>query len=159
MWQHAARGWWQFWWCAQSIVNGYTVDARKWRGWLPTLVKDFVCKLGVDTKEGIVEPGEEISFFDQIDFVKKFYHLGNRLNASGGSEAAVTARTRIGWIKFRECGELLHGRKFSLKMKGRIYQSCVKTSNVVWERDVVSEGEWDGNFENWKSNDESNVWS
>ena len=39
---------------------------------------------------------------------------------SGGSEAAVTARTRIGWIKFGECGELLYGRKFSLKMKGRI---------------------------------------
>ena len=50
------------------------------------------------------------------------------MNASGGSEAAVTARTRIGWIKFRECGELLHGRKFSLKIKGRIYQSCVESA-------------------------------
>ena len=28
------------------------------------LAKSFVCKLCVDTKEGIVEPGEEISFFD-----------------------------------------------------------------------------------------------
>ena len=52
-----------------------------------------------------MEPGEEISFFDQVDFVKGFYYLGDRLNASGGSEAAVTARTRIGWIKFRKCGE------------------------------------------------------
>ena len=34
--------------------------------------------------------------------MKSFYYLGDRLNASGGSEAAVTARTRIGWIKFRE---------------------------------------------------------
>ena len=64
-----------------------------------------------------MEPGEELSFFDQIDFVKSFCYLGYRLNASGGSEAAVTARTRIKWIKFRECGELLHGRKFSLKLK------------------------------------------
>ena len=39
----------------------------------------------------------------------------------------LTARTRIGWTKFRECGELLYGRKFSLKMKGRIYQSCVRS--------------------------------
>ena len=53
-------------------------------------------------------PGEEISFFDE-----------------DGSEAVVTARTRIGWIKFMECGQLLYGRKFSLKMKGRIYQSCI----------------------------------
>ena len=85
-----------------------------------TLVKGFVCELCVYTKEGIVEPGEKLSIFDQVDFVKSFCYLGNRLNASGGSEAAVTARTRIGWIKFRECGELLYGRKFSLKMKGFI---------------------------------------
>ena len=88
-----------------------------------TLAKGFV-----DTKEGIVEPGEELSFFDQVDFVKSFSYLGDRLNASGGSEAAVTARTKIGWIKFRECGELLYGRKFSLKMKRRIYQSCVRSA-------------------------------
>ena len=77
----------------------------------------FVCKLCVYTKEGIVEPGEEISFFHQVDFVKSFCYLGDRLNASGGSEAAVIVSTRIGWIKFRECGELLYGRKFSLKKK------------------------------------------
>ena len=76
--------------------------------------------------EGIEEPGEEISFFDMVDFVKSFCYLGDRLNASVGSEAAVTARTRIGWIKFRDCGDLLYGRKFLLKMKGRICRSCVK---------------------------------
>ena len=43
-----------------------------------------------------MELGEEISFFDQVDFVKSCCYLGDRLNASGGSEAAVTARTRIG---------------------------------------------------------------
>ena len=90
-----------------------------------TLVKGFVCKLCVNTKEGIVEPEKEILFFDQVDFVKSFSYLGDRLNASGGSEAAVTARTKIGWIKFRECVELPYGIKFLLKIKGRIYQSCV----------------------------------
>ena len=48
------------------------------------------------------------------------------MNASGGSEAAVTARTKIGWIKFRKCGELLYERKFLLKIKGKIDQSCVR---------------------------------
>ena len=62
-----------------------------------------------------MEPGEKISFL-------------TRLNASGGSEAAVTSRTRIGLIKFREYGELLYRRKFSLKMKGTIYQSCVRSA-------------------------------
>ena len=31
--------------------------------------------------------------------------------------STVTARTKIGGIKFRECGELLYGRKLLLKMK------------------------------------------
>ena len=97
------------------------------RVWTSTLAKGFVCKLCVDTKEGIVESSEEISFFDQVDFVKSFYYLEKRLNAGGKSEAAVTAKTRIGWTKFRECEELLYGRKLSLKMKGRIYQSCVRS--------------------------------
>ena len=46
--------------------------------------------------KGIVKPSDEILFFDQVDSVKSFCYLGNRLNASGGSEAAVTAKTRIG---------------------------------------------------------------
>ena len=49
------------------------------------------------------------------------------MNASDGSKAAVTAKSQIGWIKFRECGELLHGRKFSLKIK-RIHQSCIRSA-------------------------------
>ena len=63
---------------------------------ISALAKGFVCKLCVHTKEGIVEPGEEVSFFDQVDFAKSFCYLGDRLNASDGSEAAITARTRIG---------------------------------------------------------------
>ena len=60
-----------------------------------TLAKGFVCEICVYTKKGIEEPGEELSFFDHVDFVKSFCYLGGRLNVSGGSEAAVTARTRI----------------------------------------------------------------
>ena len=106
-----------------------------------TMAKGFVCELCVDTKEGIVEPGEEISFFDQVDFVKSFCYLADRLNASGESEAAVTVRTRIGWIKFRKCGELLYWRKFSLKNERKDLSKLRKISNAVWERDMVSKGE------------------
>ena len=54
-----------------------------------------------------MEPGEELSSFDQVDFVKTFCYLGDRLNDSGESKAAVTARTRVGWTKYRECGEFM----------------------------------------------------
>ena len=93
-----------------------------------TQAKGFVCELCVDTMEGIVKPGEEILFYGQVDFVKSFCYLGDGLNARGGSEATVTAKTKIEWIKFRKCGELLYGRKFLLKTKGKIYQSCVRSA-------------------------------
>ena len=38
----------------------------------------------------------------------------------------MTARARIGWVKFRECGELLDSKRFSLKLKGMVYRSCVR---------------------------------
>ena len=35
--------------------------------------------------------------------MNSIWYLGDRLNVSGGSEAAVTAKTRTGGIKLREC--------------------------------------------------------
>ena len=69
--------------------------------------------------------------------MKSFCYLGDRLNASGGSEVTVTARTRSGWIKFRECEELRTGRKLSLKMKKT---NLLKLCNVtnVWKQHMVS---------------------
>ena len=52
--------------------------------------------------------------------------MGDRLNSGGGCEAAVTVRVRIGWVRFRECGELLLGNRFPLKMKGKVYRCCVR---------------------------------
>jgi len=63
---------------------------------------------------------------DEVMTVGAFCYLGDRMNASGGCEAAVTARTRIGWLKFREYGEILHGKRYLLKLKGKIYRNCVK---------------------------------
>ena len=65
---------------------------------------------------------------DGVETVTKFSYLGNRLNATGECETAVTAKTRIGWMKLRECSEILKGRRFSLKMKGKIYKSCVRSA-------------------------------
>ena len=40
--------------------------------------------------------------------------------------ASVTATTRCWWIKLRECGELLYGRRFPLKLKGAVYRSYIR---------------------------------
>ena len=49
---------------------------------------------------------------DEVETVNEFCYLGDRLNGSGGCEA----RVRIGWVRFRECGELLLGNMFPRKM-------------------------------------------
>ena len=58
--------------------------------------------------------------------MRVFTYLGDRVSADGGSEVAVTARSRFGWIKFRECGEILQGKRFPLKLKGMVYKSYVR---------------------------------
>ena len=40
----------------------------------------------------------------------------------------MTARARIGWLKFKECGELLNSKSFLLKTKGMVYRSCVRSA-------------------------------
>ena len=57
------------------------------------------CKKQVD---GLVEPVEELC--EEVKTVRGFCYFGDRVNAiaSGGCEAAVTARARIGWVKFKE---------------------------------------------------------
>ena len=48
------------------------------------------------------------------------------MSAGGGCEAAVTGRIRCGWVKFRECGELLYGRRYPVKLKAAVYESYVR---------------------------------
>ena len=73
--------------------------------------KIFCNKCGKVTN-GVGKVQQEV-MHDEVETVKRFCYLGNRLNSSGRCEAAVTARTRLEWKKFRECGEILF-RKNSL---------------------------------------------
>ena len=50
------------------------------------------------------------------------------LNATDGCETLVKARTKIDWIKLSKCSEILKGKSFSFKMKGKIYKSCVRSA-------------------------------
>jgi len=50
------------------------------------------------------------------------------LSVDGDADAAVEARIRIGWKKFRQLVPLLTNRIISLIMRGRLYSSCVQSS-------------------------------
>ena len=87
------------------------------------LATHFVCSKCKGIMEGTVDSIEKL--WNEVEAVNGFCYLGDRLNASGGCEAAVTAGVRIGWVRFRECGELLLGNRFPLKMKSKVYRCCV----------------------------------
>ena len=66
--------------------------------------------------------------------VRVFTYTGYRVSAGGGCEAAVTARTRCGWVMPRECGELLHGWRFPLELKGVFVR--VTRPAILYESEV-----------------------
>ena len=85
----------------------------------------FVCSKCKGIMEGTMDSIEKLC--DEVETVNGFCYLEDRLNANGGCEAAVTAKVRIGWVRFRECGELLLGNRFPLKMTGKVYRCCVRS--------------------------------
>ena len=63
---------------------------------------------------------------DEVETVREFTYLGDSVGAGGGCEFVVTARTRNGWIRFREYCELLCGKRFPLKLNEAVYDSYVR---------------------------------
>ena len=89
--------------------------------------KNFVCKKCKSVVKNFKGPADE-KLCDGVETVSKFTYLGDRLNATGGWKAAVTAGSRNARMKFWECSEILKGRRFSSKIKGKIYKSCVTSA-------------------------------
>jgi len=50
------------------------------------------------------------------------------LCVDGDADAAVEARIRIGWNKFRQLVPLLTNKDVSLIMRERLYSSCMRSS-------------------------------
>jgi len=63
-----------------------------------------------------------------LELVDKFCYLGDMLSVDGDADAAVEARIRIGWNKFRQLVPLFTNKDVSLIMRVRLYSSCVQSS-------------------------------
>ena len=66
---------------------------------------------------------QEENLCDKVETVREFTYLGDRVSDVGGCEAA---RARCGWVKSTECGELLYGWGFPLRLKGAVYRSYIR---------------------------------
>ena len=70
----------------------------------------------------------EIGASVKLELLDKFCYHGDILSVDGDADAAVEARIRIGWNKFRQLVPLLTNKDLSLIMRGRLYSSFVRSS-------------------------------
>ena len=92
------------------------------------LVINFRCKTCVNPPEEIRLREKTVTLGgNNFDVVNQFCYLGDMLGAGGGAETSTVARIRSGWKKFRELLPLLTSRVISHKVKGRLYNACVRS--------------------------------
>ena len=87
----------------------------------------FECKrcrglVAVDDQKSVTMAG------DEIEKVEKFSYLGDVLSTDGEVRWAVIGRIRAGWKKFKEVAGVLLLKGLSLKLKGLLYKSCVRSA-------------------------------
>ena len=101
-------------------VHARCMDKKKGSVYLN---KNFVCKKCRSVVKNFKGPDGKLC--GGVETVSKFTYLGDRLNAAtGGCETAVTAISRIGWIKFREYSVFIKDERKGL-------QKLCKISYVV----------------------------
>ena len=95
------------------------------KGQLYKVAGTFRCKTCV--QDQIINDVVVENMSNDIEKVNNFVYLGDCLSSEGGCRKAIVMRVRAGWKKFRDLSGLLCGKKFSLKMKGTVYSTCVRT--------------------------------
>ena len=65
---------------------------------------------------------------DKLEVVASFCYLGDMLTAAGGCELSTTTRVKTTWKKFKELKPVLSSRHLSVKTRGRVYSSCVRSA-------------------------------
>ena len=87
----------------------------------PKVFKNFACR---KYEKNIRETVEQ-ERLDALQTVRECTYLCDRVSAGGGCEAVVTVRTRCWLVMLRECSELVYGKRFSLRLKDKVYKNNV----------------------------------
>jgi len=89
------------------------------------VMRSFICR---GCRNPVISTGHicvDIGARANLEVVDKFCYLGDMLSVD---DAAVEARIRIGWNKFRQLVPLPTNRDISLIRRGRLCSSCVRSS-------------------------------
>jgi len=92
------------------------------------VMKSFICRGCSNPVIGTGRASVDIDASANLELVDKLCYLGDMLSVDGDADAAMEARIRIGWNKFRHLVPLLTNRDISLIRRGKLYGSCVRSS-------------------------------
>jgi len=95
------------------------------KGSMYKVMKSFICR---GCSNSVISTGHtsvDIGTSANLAVEDKFCYLGDMLSVDGDADAALEARIRIGWNKFRQLVPLLSNRDISFIRRGRLYSSCV----------------------------------
>jgi len=100
------------------------------KGSMYKVLKSFICR---GCSNHVISTGHtsvDIGASANLEVEDKFCYLGDMMSVDGDTDAAVEARIRIGWNKFRQSVPLLllTNRDISLIRRGRLYSRCVRSS-------------------------------
>jgi len=93
-------------------------------------MRSFICR---GCSNPVISTGYtsvDIGASANLEVVDKFCYLRDMLSVDGDADAAVEARIRTGWNKFRQLVPLLTNRDISSIRRGRLYSSYVQSSMV-----------------------------
>ena len=114
---------------------------------LASLKTPFVCKACLVGKR-VNEVSKEFKVGEDVfERVGKFCYLGDMINANGGAESASVARGRCAWQKFRELSPILTAKHISLKLKGKVYDTCVRSAMLYGSETWAMKAEEEARFE------------
>ena len=117
------------------------------KGSLARVEDTFVCKVcerAGDGEDSDVDESMDLGNGVHLENVRKFCYLGDMLNGGGGANSASVARVRCAWGKFKELSGILTRKEVSLKLKGKLYVTCVRSAmaygSETWAMTVEQSG-------------------
>jgi hypothetical protein len=124
-------------------VGGNSIECGQCKNWIHkrcSKIKgkiesnaNFKCAVCIGGRDKPVESGcrkiETMTLEQGVDFecVRKFCYLGDMISETGGAGQASVMRVNCAWQKFRELSPILTVKGVSLKLKGKLYKSCVQS--------------------------------
>jgi len=95
------------------------------KGTLSKVMKSFISRGYMNPVTSTGQTSIDNGVSANLELLDKFCYLGDMLSVDGDGDAAVEARSQIGWNKFRQLVPLFTNEDISLIVRGKLYSSCI----------------------------------